>query len=114
MTVKNEPPGLIPQPVGGPLPAEPLTAEQLADLRQRVLAGERLTPELSRRVVETRRSSRTAAAAVAKAKGGSKRKTKVMSDDELFADLDSFLGGNSSTKQLPGIDGDSETGDDAI
>jgi predicted lactoylglutathione lyase len=73
----------------------PLTPQELADLRVRVLAGERITNiETCREIISSLRQNRLSAAATAaekKTKSGGKRKQK-MTDEELFADLDSLLG----------------------
>lgn len=67
-----------------------LSEAEKSDLRARVLAGERLAPEVAKSVVETFRAGRFSAAEAAKAKKGKSTK-KVMTDDELDADLDSFI-----------------------
>lgn len=73
-------------------PITPLTPAEKEELRQRVLAGERLPLETSRRITFTLRQDRMSAAAAA-AKGKSKRsRGKAMTDAELDADLDGFLG----------------------
>lgn len=71
-----------------------LTTEQKHDLRQRVLAGQQLTPEESRAVVESLVGARRSAAEAARAASSKKptKRRKVMTDGELDADLDAALG----------------------
>ena len=62
----------------------------LQDLRRRVLAGERLTPDIAQRVVEQLRSGRVAAV---EASAASKRRGKSPVDESaIMADLDQALG----------------------
>jgi hypothetical protein len=59
-------------------------------LRQRVLAGETISPEIARAAIEALRQGRKTATTAAAVKGTSK-KARVMSDDELMADFDAAL-----------------------
>lgn len=79
-----------------------LSNEQRNDLRRRVLAGERLPVETARQIVEEIRAGRRAAALAAVEKGGKKRGKvgkPAMSDADLDADLDNFLGKAGVSKQ---------------
>jgi hypothetical protein len=69
-----------------------MTPEEKERIRQRVLAGERLDLETSKRIVESLRGERRSAAAAAAASSTKKTRKKGMTDAELDADLDSFLG----------------------
>ena len=68
-----------------------LTPEQKNDLRRRVLAGEHLSVEIAKQIIDDLRAGRRLAAEA----GPKTRKSagkRVMSDAELDKDLDSALG----------------------
>jgi hypothetical protein len=69
-----------------------LSQEERNDLRKRVLAGEALSLEEARQVIETIRQGRGAAALSAEAKPKKPKAAKPgMSDEELNASLDAKL-----------------------
>ncbi len=68
---------------------DPMTLD-LNALRARVLAGETLEPHIARAAIEALRQGRKTATSAAAVKGTSK-KARVMTDDELDADLDLFI-----------------------
>lgn len=70
-----------------------LNAEERADLRKRVLAGEDLTLEEARSVYETVRLGGAAAliASDGKGKGKGRKKKPGMSDEDFNASLDAAL-----------------------
>ena len=76
-------------------PVKLLSQEERNDLRKRVLAGEDLSLEEARQVVETIRQGRGAAALAAesKPKRSGSRKKAGMSDADFNASLDGKLAG---------------------
>lgn len=87
----------------------PLTDAEKAALRDRILKGERLDLETCKRIVATQRMGRVAAAEAAAAGKGKRKSTKKgMTDDELDADLDKFLGGSGAASAGTDSTADSE------
>jgi hypothetical protein len=68
----------------------PLTPERRVELRNRVLAGERLDIEIVRQLVNEMRIERSAIPEKTSKKASPRK--KAMTDDELDADLDLFIG----------------------
>ena len=81
----------------------PLTAEQCSDLRKQVLSGKQLDLETAREVIAYLRNSRVSAAEAANV--SKKSRKKGMTDAQLDADLDDFLGATTGAESEPDLIG---------
>jgi hypothetical protein len=93
----------------------PLTPERRVDLRNRVLAGERLDKEITRQIVESMRQGRSAIPIDAPKKARKTTTRKAKDHDAALAEFDSFLGTGSAADGEPGDpdlgSGETEDGD---
>lgn len=64
-----------------------LTVEERNDLRRKVLAGQDLSLEEARQVIESLRQGQGVAALAVESKRSGRKKSAAISDDQLDADL---------------------------